>query len=224
MVEPWHNKEFPNFICSCSSCMTKYQRWMQEDDSIKAEFIAMMNPNTKQPKKNTPKPRSSEYTKEFTGDVYLTINPPNSMKFDKFKKFVEDLMSYDFYSDYIYAFEVTSTAERCPHVHILFRFAQPMDVSRKGFRDAINKGKIKWIKEYIDVKNFKHWCEKNVPVQDFEKIKSYIRKDKVSESKAVNDVLTVKWRTDNNIQHYYSKPNATNQGGHSVGESLNDNF
>lgn len=201
-----HSRDNLYPLCTCVKCLLIYQRWMSQDADFLKEIRELYFPNESK-EKITRKPRSSEYTKEFTGDVYLTINPPNSMKFDKFKKFVEDLMSYDFYSDYIYAFEVTSTAERCPHVHILFRFAQPMDVSRKGFRDAINKGKIKWIKEYIDVKNFKHWCEKNVPVQDFEKVKSYIRKDKVSESKAVNDVLTVKWRTDNKIQHYYSKPN-----------------
>lgn len=219
-----HWREIPAPSCTCLKCLIVYQHWMDEDVDLKKEICELYFPEQTN-KKNTLKPRSSEYTKVFTGDVYLTINPPNSMKFDKFKKFVEDLMSYDFYSDYIYAFEVTSTAERCPHVHILFRFAQPMDVSRKGYRDAINKGKIKWIKEYIDVKNFKHWCEKNVPVQDFEKVKSYIRKDKVSESKAVNDVLTVKWRTDNKIQHYYVKPNEEHEGDHGDGDcALKDNF
>jgi len=202
-----HSRDLPYPLCVCVKCLLIYQRWMSEDLELSKEIRELYFPNESKEKINR-KPRSSEYTKEFTGDVYLTINPPNNLKFENFKKFVEDLMSYDFYSDYIYAFEVTSTAERCPHVHILFRFAQPMDVSRKGYRDAINKGKIKWIKDYIDVKNFKHWCEKNVPKQDFEKVKSYIRKDEVSKSKEVNDVLTVKWRTENKIKHYYNKTNS----------------
>lgn len=202
-----HSRDLPYPLCVCVKCLLIYQRWMSEDLELSKEIRELYFPNESK-EKITRKPRSSEYTKEFTGDVYLTINPPNNLKFENFKKFVEDLMSYDFYSDYIYAFEVTSTAERCPHVHILFRFAQPMDVSRKGYRDAINKGKIKWIKDYIDVKNFKHWCEKNVPKQDFEKVKSYIRKDEVSKSKEVNDVLTVKWRTENKIKHYYNKTNS----------------
>jgi len=202
-----HSRDNLYPLCTCVKCLLIYQRWMSQDADFLKEIRELYFPNESK-EKITRKPRSSEYTKEFTGDVYLTINPPNNLKFENFKKFVEDLMSYDFYTDYIYAFEVTSTAERCPHVHILFRFAQPMDVSRKGYRDAINKGKIKWIKDYIDVKNFKHWCEKNVPKQDFEKVKSYIRKDEVSKSKEVNDVLTVKWRTENKIKHYYNKTNS----------------
>lgn len=218
-----HSREFPEFSCVCKACLAVNLQWMLQDEYLVAQTRELYFPQSID-KKNTLKPRSSEYTKEFTGDVYLTINPPNSLKFDKFKKFVEDLLSYDFYSDYIYAFEVTSTAERCPHVHILFRFAQPMDVSRKGYRDAINKGKIKWIKEYIDVKNFKHWCEKNVPVQDFEKVKAYIRKDSVAESKQTNDVLTVKWRTENKIQHYYDKPKQIREGCRDNDEEPKDNF
>lgn len=218
-----HFREFPEFSCVCKACLAVNLQWMLQDEYLVAQTRELYFPQSID-KKNTLKPRSSEYTKEFTGDVYLTINPPNSLKFDKFKKFVEDLLSYDFYSDYIYAFEVTSTAERCPHVHILFRFAQPMDVSRKGYRDAINKGKIKWIKEYIDVKNFKHWCEKNVPVQDFEKVKAYIRKDSVAESKQTNDVLTVKWRTENKIQHYYDKPKQIREGCSDNDEEPKDNF
>lgn len=217
-----HSREFSEFSCVCKACLAINLQWMLQDEYLVAQTRELYFP---QPidKKNTLKPRSSEYMKEFTGDVYLTINPPNSMKFDKFKKFVEDLMSYDFYSDYIYAFEVTSTAERCPHVHIVFRFKHEKEISRKGYRDAINKGKIKWIKDYIDIKNFKHWCEKNIPLVDFEKVKAYIRKDKVAESKALNDVLTVKWRLANKIQHYYSKPKEE-QGDHGDGNELQDNF
>jgi len=214
-MQETHNLDKMYPLCTCVKCLLIYQQWMGEDIELCNEIRLLYFPNESK-KQNTLKPRSSGYTKEFTGDVYLTINPPNSLKFDKFKKFVEDLLSYDFYTDYIYAFEVTSTAERCPHVHILMRFAQEKEVTRKGYRDAINKGKIKWIKEYIDVKNFKHWCEKNVPLVDFEKVKAYIRKDKVSESKALNDVLTVKWRAENKIQHYYSKPKSV-QDDHGAG-------
>jgi hypothetical protein len=211
MASPHCTTDVPWQTCFCERC----EQWMlytlQQSGQIETLYMDLFNKyiKTKKPEvapsalSTSKKPLYGN--KVFTGEVYLTINPPNSLPFVKFKQFVEGLMSYDIYDDYLYAFEVTSNSERCPHVHIVMRLKREVDVSRKALRDAVSKGKIKWIKEYIDTKNIRQWCELNIVPGTYETTKNYVCKNEVSTSKAPNDVLTIKWRKENKIDRYYSK-------------------
>lgn len=214
-----HTVEFPGF-CSCLNCQVHYTIWLSEDPEFKAEYERLMELHVREKRPEMPpRPISTgkkyhpQAAKVFTGEVYLTINPPNNLTFAKFKEFVEGLFSYDIYDDYLYAFEVTTKTERCPHVHIVMRLKEEKDVSRKAFRDSINKGKIKWIKEYIDIKNPIHWCELNIAPGTYETTKNYVIKKEVATSKEANDVLTVKWRLDNKIKSFYTKQQSTDTRG-----------
>jgi len=137
---------------------------------------------------------------QVTNDVFLTLNPPNNKSLDDLLDVMQRLEEL-FPSAYLYSYEATDNAGRCPHVHILFHHEYQGNEWAKFYR------RLTRITDRVCVSTNKHaFALRHVLSGDVENVIKYILKTRPPKNGAdrLKRQATDSLREENGLAAYYS--------------------
>lgn len=135
-----------------------------------------------------------------TEHVFLTLNPPNNKTLADLQAVVERLVAI-LPGTYLFAYEATGNADRCPHIHILFHH-NLVSSNWSNFYKRIQRICC----SLLDVRNEKFFDLRHIENNEVVLVIKYILKTqppKNGEERAKRQA-TDSLRVDNNLEPYYS--------------------
>lgn len=135
-----------------------------------------------------------------TEAAFLTLNPPNDKTLEDLITVVDRLVGI-LPGAYLYAYEATANADRCPHVHILFHH-KLVGSKWSNFLKRIQRICV----ELLNVKDERFFDLKHIEANEVEKVIKYILKTnppKNGDERAKREATT-SLRESNRLEEYYS--------------------